>query len=105
ENRQGASGGSSLVWYLADVETIPGGREVRVEAIDAATSGCDSELLAQSIHHIQLGSESVFLSNGMGAKILIREILIHPTDCKPRRFEIVTAHQLAEALARGASSP
>jgi hypothetical protein len=94
---QGASGGSHVTVYEAEVELTPGGVVVEI----AGVHPCDAEPrdVEAARDAIRSGAEEALRLIGSGAIIRVRRVVIHIVDFKPRQFERHTAEELHRLLA------
>jgi hypothetical protein len=102
--RQGASGGSYVVSYRAEVEAAPGDGSAVVEVVCTTPEDADPVLLDHTIEYIQRGAETVLRPLGLWARLRLYRLAIHHVDCNPRKYESATAEGLASALGAEASA-
>jgi hypothetical protein len=102
--RQGASGGSYVVSYRAEVEAAPGDGPAVVEVVSTIPEDADPVLLDHTIECIRRGAESVLRPLGLGARIRLYRLAIHDVVCNPRKYESATAEALTSALGAESSA-
>jgi hypothetical protein len=79
EVHQGASGGSHVVKYSAEIEFLDGPQPFSVEIISVyPRDGFSSEATEISRQMIQRGAARAFDGTGKSARIPVRDFVIHP---------------------------
>ena len=103
---QSASGGSFVVSYEATIElrTDNPRIEVHILATDPPEEHDDEAVVQLAENAIRRGAEHALSPRGLGAKIRVSNIVIHPVDYKPRMYEFFTAFALEELLGREEAS-
>lgn len=96
--KQGASGGSSVVKYSAEVEVRPGTGRVEIELVSTFPDDPDHESLSHTIEFIRRGAVSVLQPRGLDGVLRLHPLVIHDVDCRPNLFEIATAEELTRLL-------
>lgn len=95
EVRQAASGGSFVVMYQVDV--FEPADALQVECRSVAPIPTDPADVAEALAAIRRGAATALA--GAGARLVVSELVIHPTDFKPSALERVTARVLGEVWA------
>ena len=99
---QGASGGSYVCIFEADVDVHQaGGVSVTVRSVEPANSPAD--LIADAVDAIRQGAEDALRPRSMGASLTITRLVIHEIDFKAGRFRTSTTRELGRLL--GADHP
>jgi hypothetical protein len=78
--------------------------DVRVEVLGVEPPDADPGAVASVGQAIRAGAAKVLQPRALGAVIRVRRLVIHPVDCKPRRFERHTA-EAVERLLLGMAEP
>ena len=97
--RQATGAGEYIVIYNAMVELNDqaGSIEFTEVGIDPADHP-DAETINITLEHIKTGMNSVLEPRGLGARVRIHGLLIHPIDWRPERYEQHTRETLERTL-------
>jgi hypothetical protein len=97
--RQTTGAGEYLVIYNAKVELNdqPGSINFTEVGLDDRDIP-DARTVNITLEHIKLGMNSVLEPRGLGAQVRIDNLLIHPIDWRPERFEQHTRETLEKTL-------
>jgi len=93
----GASGGSYLVRYRADV-AISDSSQITVVVASTYPNDPAPEDVARAADAIREGIERVLAARNLGATVTVYDLAIHPVDFKPQKFADWTASDLERLL-------
>ncbi|WP_237227859.1 hypothetical protein [Rubinisphaera sp. JC750] len=98
EIRQGASGGSTVVKYLAELVTFSGDGRVTVRVLNTIPVTATACLLEAACEFVRLGAQDVLREYQLDGELILSDVLIHDVDCHPLRFRSATAAAIRELL-------
>jgi len=98
EIRQGASGGSSVVGYTADVELSDDPNTIEIFVLSTIPSNADAGFIEHAVEHTRQGFAEALKPLKRGATVRLTDLLLHDVDYKPHRQRACSASHLAAAL-------
>ncbi len=97
QSAQGASGGSYLVRYSAEI-TLTAQADVHVTVAEVYPNDPEQSDVDAARNAIQEGCRKTLQPLNLGALVTVHELTIHPVDFVPDKFAVWTAHDLKRKL-------
>ena len=96
EVRQGASGGSTVVSFSAELELLDTSEPIAVEILSVVPADALVEIAESARNAILSGARRALESRGKSAVIKVRGFLYHDVDYNPARVALCTARAIEE---------